>query len=322
MAGMAKSDLPSERYDVCATLTTRRKVVRLDGSFSAPEQKEIRKAVDLPLIVDENCVVQFEDQYFELDKEGLYRFVNWGKVRYDHPLGKPEIIDSRKSCTAVIQHKKDILSLLGSLAVLTVHGHTHDNASHEERLARMKLGGVALTCGSIANLTVTLLTEMGWKARVVQCCRTEGVYDTYNCGHLLCEFFWPKCNKWVLADVDTHQMFVKNGKYLNMAEVKELTDGRKPISLEPLTVPGLGLLDTAEVVTSDFTGMSLFDHVLLDTDLLKEWYRQMFAAVSLADEWMVYCPDPKGRERVKRYYPFANFLDRNEWYERYYGDGV
>lgn len=318
----AKCEPPKVRYDVCATLTTRNRVVPLQGAYAAPKGENVRRADQLPLVVRQSQTVRFEDQYFRLTKEGLYRFVNWGKVRYDHPQGRPEIVDERKSCTAVVLFRKDILSLFGSVAALTVHGHTHDTASHEERLARMKLGGVALTCGSIARFMCRLLADLGWKTRMVQCRRTEGVYDTYNCGHLLFEFYWPKFRKWVLADIDAHQMFVRNGKYLNLAEVKDRIDRDKPISLEPLTPAGLGLIDTTEDVTSDFTGMALCQHILLDMNHLKEWYRKMFAAVTLAEEGVYYCPDPKGRKRIERYCPGARFLCRKDWYETYYGKKV
>lgn len=319
MAEPERQNMSAERWDVRATLTTRREVETIEGAGSAPGGASAVPVETLPLVVRPGLDMRFEDRYFTLKREGLYRFVNWGRVRYAHPLGRPEITDPRRNSRALIVHEKDVFTLLASLAALTAHGHTHDNASHEERLARMKLGGAALTCGSIAAFTCRLLTDMGRKARLVHCLRTEGVYDTYDCGHILCEFYCPERRNWVLADVDTHMMFVSGGEYLDMAGVKALLDDRKPFELEPLTLPGLGVTDTTEEVTTGFTGMALFHHLLLDPEKLMEWYCRMFAAVSLDGDCMVYhCSDPRGQERVKLYHPGVHFLDRAAWLERYY----
>lgn len=319
MAETGREKPPAERWDVRATLTTRREVATIDGSWRAPGGPPAVPVETLPLVVRPGAAVRFEDRYFTLGCEGLYRFVNWGRVRYAHPEGRPEITDSRRASRALIVHEKDVFTLLASLAVLTGHGHTHDRASHEERLDRMKRGAAALTCGSIAAFTCRLLSDMGLKARLVRCLRTEGVYDTYDCGHVLCEFFCPERKKWLLADVDTHMLFVSGGEYLDLAGVKGLLDADRPFALEPLTLPGLGVIDTSEEVTTDFTGMALFHHLLLDREQLVAWYRRMFAAVSLGGDHLVFhCADPRGRARVKRYYPAAVFLERAAWLERYY----
>ncbi len=54
MVKLAKMKLPNERYDICVTFTTRKEVVRIKGSYTAPQNAEIKKVQDLPLIVQQN----------------------------------------------------------------------------------------------------------------------------------------------------------------------------------------------------------------------------------------------------------------------------
>jgi len=313
---------PHPTQDVCANLFSNNAVIDLAGEYDLPDGITAKSVDSLPLVVREDQWVQFEDQYIHLNREGLYRFANWGRVRFDGPDCRPEILDSRKSSAAVILYKENILNLLGCFAVLTVHGHAHDLLSHEDRLAKMKKGTIALTCGSIAGFMCRLLTDMGWRTRLFQCLRIEGPYDSYNCGHLLFEFIWPALDKWVLADVDAHQMFVKNGTFLNMAEVKDLIERGDDFDLYPLTPAGLGVIDTAEPVGTDFTGMAMFDHMLLDPNLLKQWHRRMFAVVAVVEPnkpGYFYCRDPHGRERAHSYNSWFVPMEKETWIKTYYG---
>jgi hypothetical protein len=319
---MKPAEYPRTCQDICANLFSDRTVTDISGTYDLPKGVRAVSVEKLPLVVREEQWVRFEDQYFHLKKEGLYRFANWGKVRFDDAEGRPEILDDRKTSAAVILYKEDILNFLGCFAVLTVHGHPHDPLSHEDRLARMKKGAIALTCGSIARFMCQLLADLGWQTRLFQCRRVEGPYNSYNCGHLLFEFFWPKLDKWVLADVDVHQMFVKDGTFLNMAEVKELIERGHEFDFYPLTPHGLGLIDTTESVSSDFIGMSMFEHMLLDERLLKDWHRRMFTVVAVVEPGKpqrFYCQDPHGRDRARKYDPGLVPMEKQQWLETFYG---
>jgi hypothetical protein len=322
---MEPLEYPRVCQDLCATLFSDRKVQEITGTNNFPDGVEAKSIEELPLVVRESQWIRFEDQYFYLEKEGLYRFANWGKVQFNDPEGRPEVVDKRKSSGAIFLYKSDILNLLGGFAVLTVHGHTHDPFSHEDRLARMKRGVIALTCGSIAGFMCRFLADLGWRTRLFQCLRLEGPYNSYNCGHLLFEFFWPKYDKWVLADVDVHQMFVKDGEFLNMAEVKALIEQGRDFELYPLTPPGLGLIDATESVSTDFIGMSMFDHLLLDPNRLKNWHRQMFAVTAIVEEGKpgyFYCEDAHQRERACKYNGWFKPMEKAAWLATYYKKGL
>ena len=61
---------------------------------------------------------------------------------------------------------------------------------------------MSLTCGEAARLASRVLADRGWRTRVLGARRVTGLYNTYDNGHTLLEFYWPRYRKWVLADTD------------------------------------------------------------------------------------------------------------------------
>ena len=178
-----------------------------------------------------------------------------------------------------------------------------------------------MTCGHISTFLREFLPRLGWRVRAVLCMRLEGAYDTYDNGHSLIEFYWPKFRKWVLADVDLHHMFVKGGTYLNLAEVSELVHTGRDFGLEPLTLPAVGAVDPSDAVTGDFAAYTYAEPMFADERVLKTWYRRCFAVPFVGgddDGWYFHCDNERDRQRILRYSSSYKLLDKRDWLKRFY----
>ncbi len=276
----------------------------------------------LPLVIDEPGWVQFADRYYRLDSEGLYRFWNWGSVFSDNPDDLPTVVDEEREYGSVILYQGDLRTLLSSLMLIHVHGYAHQELPFAEQLCQAKLGHLSLTCGYVAQFACDFLKTVGVDARRVAGLRKEGRYNTYDNGHTLNEVFWPELRKWVLIDIDLHQMFLDRdgGTYLSLAEVSDLINRGEDFYLEPLTPPGMGGVDTSPSVDGDFSGQLMLEGVVLHPDLLREWYRKTLSVplIIAPDAWYFYCEQPHDSARVSRYSPSYKSVSRDQWMTRFY----
>lgn len=309
------------QHDISTQFHAGLNIYYLKGKQRVSSGGTARNVESLPVIVSHAQWVKFADQYFYLRKEGLYRFWTWGKIKYARPYDKPKIINDRKRYTCVILFRKDILVLLGAIATLQVHGDRHEKIVFEKQLGQLKHGNLSLTCGPVSSFMCRLLSNLGWKARPVGCIRVEGIYNTYSNGHVLFEFYWPKYRKWVLADVDMHNMFYKNGQYLNMGEVKEFIHRGQDFGIKPLTSPAIGTVDLSDAVSGRFGSVGCCEPMFASHDIMKEWYRRMFAVSCLQHDGhsYFYLDDARGRNRICRNFPYVKPMDRRDWLKRFYG---
>ncbi len=291
------------------------------GSYVRPTQATIKSVGTLPLVVRKPQWVKFSDQYFHIQKEGLYRFWDWGKVKKTGPGALPKTIGKARQYAQVIFFRNDILRFLGSLAVIHLHGTHHQKLPHTKRLIEAKRGNLSLTCSYISDFCCELLKEFRWKTRRVAALRVKGEWNTFDNGHSLFEFYWPKLKKWILADVDMHSMFLKNGNYLSLGEVSQLIQQGKDFDLEPLTHPGFGGLDTSDGVLKNFSFSAMCEVMNYDPQIKKEWYRQTLEVPLIIDDqgaWF-YCDNPKDRERtITNYSPWYKPMDKKDWFRKFY----
>lgn len=281
---------------------------------------------ELPLIVRQPCWVQFLDNYYEADRQGLYRFWNWGKVYYEHPDAIPQVaapsdgyLPTDHCYDGFIRFDDDILALLGSISILHLHGHHHDRLSYQQKLQRLREGSLSLTCGDIAALVMQLLGDLGFRARRLYTLRLEGTWNTYDNGHILLEFFWNEYNKWVAVDIDLHCMFTRHGAFLNFSDLHSLTMQGKSYELTPLTAADELLLDASDSILSTFPGMRLFEPVFLDVCRQKQWYNTVFAAGGFqVDDTMVWASQHPDAARLNRSSSVDTILKWSDFVHRFY----
>jgi hypothetical protein len=281
-----------------------------------------RNVATLPLVISKPQWVRFADRYFYLREEGLYRFWDWGQVTYPQSGCVPTVVDETKKYSSVILFRNDILSLLRAVAVLCVHGYRQDSLNFKEMVEELKRGSLSISCGTISSFMCKLLNKLGWQARVVSGRRIEGQFNSYDNGHVLFEFYWPKYRKWVLADVDTHQMFLKNGRYLNLAEVSKLINDRENFELKPLTLPITANIDTSDYMENNFPAAACFIPVFSDNDLLKHWLTRTLAVpchMGQDGKWYYYCENQRACTRIRHSYPSFEFVKKDVWLRQFYG---
>ena len=152
--------------------------------------------------------------------------------------------------------------------------------------------------------------------------RVTGLYDTYDNGHTLLEFYWPRYRTWVLADTDMAHVFpAGHGQagYLGMREVAARIAAGEGFVAEPLTTTP-PRIDSSEAVAGDFCGFEQFVPGFGDDAELDAWYRRMFAAPYHFDgSTQVFCAaTDRIRRLLQRNEPGAEVLAPAAWAQRFY----
>lgn len=145
-------------------------------------------------------VYLFHEQAYDLNQEGLYRFVDPEKKNYQR-----------------IVFSKDIKALLSSLSWIVTHGEEDDTASYVQLMHYAMHRKLLLTCESVSRFAMQLLSEFGIKARIVGGYTLEP-WNTYNSGHYLLEVYDSNIRRWMLYDIDNDMSFSKEGHPLSLIE--------------------------------------------------------------------------------------------------------
>ncbi len=316
--------LPNVRHEICLQHYEGRKMTMPKGMYKLPARQSVKKVQALPLIIRKPQWVKFGDKYFFLQKEGLYRFWDWGKVKFssEFPDDMPKVLNGRKEkeYSCVIMYRGDVLKLMSSLATIHVHGRGHQDLSFSDQLSKMKRGCISLTCGNFATFMISLFKKLGIKGRFAAGMCLGEPYNSYDNGHSLNEIFSTRLRKWILVDADVGQVFLKNGRYLNLYEVSELIRAKKDFDLQSLMVPEVGAWDTSEAVNGNFPSFSFSGIAFGNENNVKAWYRRVLRVPLLQAEGGLYffCENSRDRERVLRYSSEYKAIDKNEWLRRFY----
>jgi|GEM_PF-3532930 len=211
----------------------------------------------------------FGDFTYELDKEGLYRFVSLGSRNEQR-----------------IVYSGDVKRLISSLSWILAHGKRDNGLIPEEITEKAKNSKVILVCGGAVDWTRKVLSGSGVKSRVVMI-RSLAKAVSYNDKHLMLEVYDETLGKWVLYDIDNNVMFEYKGSPLSFSEfmtrVKEMDYTIERIS-EDFNLDISGFEDAARHYNFTF----LFEGLMPFDDNLKKWY------ADIGDEAVVY--DGEGRK--------------------------
>ncbi len=313
--------VPRTRHQVLAHIHHQRSVAEITGRTACPSGGRAARVERLPVIIREAKWAKLADRYFFLRKEGLYRFWDWGKAKWTREDVAPELVDATNRYSCVILFRKDVLELLGAIAALQYHGNRHHSLPFDEQLAHLKHGVLSLTCGPSSEFVRTLLDGLGYRTRAVQTIRVEGEWNTYNSGHVMFEFFWPEQKKWVLADVNAHRMFVKDGVYLSAGEAMEVARRGDDYEFEWLTPRGIGLVDISAGVLGEFPGYVAGEHGFASDEAVKRSLALLLPMVMLPEggHYYFYADSPALLKRISSYAPDAIAVSRDEWWEKLYG---
>ena len=183
---------------------------------SAPGGVKLLALEDLPLVLEEPAVVTLGGSTYALEREGLYRLREKGKV-----------------VRQTILYRGDAWRLAGHLDRLYVYGARHQLGGIEQITERARTGElVALQCGMVAVFVVTHLSERKIPARVVNCF-TADAWHGYDDGHVLVEVLDPAEKRWVLFDATLGARYRKDGRWLDLLDVAQLyRAGGRPDEVE------------------------------------------------------------------------------------------
>jgi hypothetical protein len=294
----------------------------LQGGAEFPKGQRPPPVASLPLIVRDQQWVKFANRYYYLDREGLYRFWDWGRIRLEESKGKPRLLSKRRDHSSVILYRRDLMTLLHSLAAVHVHGYAHTRASYEQKLQAAKAGSLSTICYETGMFLCRLLGEMGLRARFVMGMRHRGCYNVYDNGHSLIEIYWPGMDRWVLADVDLHCMFLRNGRYLSLLELYETLRQGRPLEIERLAPGCMGSIDTTDNVAGRFSYPLYIEAIFGDDALMKQWLSTCFASLGIEDQgcYWYFSDIPSERPRLAKYMKDYRVIDKARWIRRFYGD--
>ena len=155
----------------------------------------------------------FSNKIYDLDKEGLYRFIH------------PGVINEQR-----IVFENNLDSLLSSIAWIHSHGNKDDEENYTDFLKKAKISKIFATCGSVSEWTARFLKEHGFRVRIVAVLTLDD-WNSYDNGHILIEVFKEELKKWVVYDIDNDAYFTKDGNPLSLIEfTKQVRDGKYDIN--------------------------------------------------------------------------------------------
>ena len=242
----------------------------------------------------------FSGNTYNLDKEGVYRFVNPGKYNIQR-----------------IVFEKDLNALLSSIAWIYSHGNNDDEKEYSEILQKAKNEKIFATCGTISNWSVQFLKEFGVKARIVAVLTLDD-WNSYDNGHILVEVYREELKKWILYDVDNDAFFSSNGIPLSLLEfVKKVREDDYDIEF----IARKNDIDISNFVDREnsYDYGFLIEARFLNEQTRRKWYKRVFQVPMIVDECKSYFFDNTNKDKILSYSSFYEFLDKKEFLDRFYG---
>ena len=242
----------------------------------------------------------FSGNTYNLDKEGVYRFVNPGKYNIQR-----------------IVFEKDLNALLSSIAWIYSHGNNDDEKEYSEILQKAKNEKIFATCGTISNWSVQFLKEFGVKARIVAVLTLDD-WNSYDNGHILVEVYREELKKWILYDVDNDAFFSSNGIPLSLLEfVKKVREDDYDIEF----IARKNDIDISNFVDREnsYDYGFLIEARFLNEQTRRKWYKRVFQVPMIVDEGKSYFFDNTNKDKILSYSSFYEFLDKKEFLDRFYG---
>lgn len=217
-----------------------------------------QKIEELPLIVQGPLKVEFAGKTYHIEQEGLYRFT---------------IITRSVRNLIMIKDKNSVMPILKALSFIQVHGNRDTCFSFEERkkliLSRY---WISLTCGDIAALAKEILSNSGFKSRLVSSFTLED-WNTYNNGHVLLEVFFPSISKWVLVDIDMGYVFLDDSKLIDAITFWRCVRQNKQPVFVPLSPKEV---DPLWLENNNYSYSHMWRTFVKDIPSKWDWYKRIF----------------------------------------------
>ena len=263
-------------------------------------ESQSKKGKNLPaqLIISKGKYM-FSNKIYDLDKEGLYRFIH------------PGVTNEQR-----IVFENNLDSLLSSIAWIHSHGNKDDKKNYTDVLKKARNSKIFATCGSVSEWTVRFLKERGFRVRVVAVLTLDD-WNSYDNGHILIEVFKEELKKWVVYDIDNDAYFTKDGNPLSLIEfTKQVRDDKYDINF----IAKKNDIDTSNFFDKEnnYDYSFLIEARFLDQDTRRKWYKRVFQVPMIVDDKYSYFFDKENKTKIMTYSSFYRFLDENEFLSRFY----
>ncbi len=267
----------------------------LDSTVLMPDRGD--KAEILPdQLVIKPGVYQVKGRVYNLNKEGLYRFIQPG----DENLQR-------------IVYQKDVISFVSALCWIHSHGTIDDEnwKDVDGLIEKAKTGKLIMTCGPFSNFASKLLTANGIRARSVSS-RVMVPENEGDDGHVLVEAFVN--GRWVLFDVDSHMMFKRNGRYLNLLDMVIAVRENDYELVKLSSAPRLAVGSFKE---NGYDYGFWMEASTASDKSLQRWYKRVLRLPRFGLD--ITCPKEE-RDEMKKNWPDNIWVSENDFREKYYSE--
>lgn len=247
---------------------------------------------------------EYYGNLYRLDTPGVYRFM------------KPYKDNSQR---IVFKKGEDVQVLLSSLAWIITHGYRDDAKSFNQWMQIAKTRKLSLICIKVAELTRQVLTQEGYRVRLVQTATLEP-RTGYNDLHVMDEVYIPKYKKWVLFDVDNGVYFTHKGNMLSLLELIKYAQ-KKDYRLNFIANDTrLDIANYYVMLKNNNRYSFAFLAEWIDADL-KLWYKRVVqVGIINTPKKAYFTTDNETVKRyVTKYYPWFTYMPKKRFINIFYG---
>lgn len=261
---------------------------------------ELINSADLPnSLIIRPGKFQFGGKTYNLNKEGLYRFVYPGKENQQR-----------------IVYEKNIDALLSGISWIYSHGNSDDNKTYQEINEKALYSKIFATCGSISEWAKKILDDNNIRSRIVSSL-TLDQWNSYDNGHILLEVYKKDLKKWVVYDLDNNSFFSKNGIPLSLIEfsVHSINSDYK-INYLASNVN----VDIANFVDdkTNYDYAFLMEARFANENSRKQWYKRVMQVPLIGDDKFNYFSNDANIARVTSYSSYYKHMDKEQFLRKFY----
>ena len=244
---------------------------------------------------------KFDEKTYDLNREGLYRFVYPGKENHQR-----------------IVYEKNIDALLSGISWIYSHGNSDDNKTYQEINEKALYSKIFATCGSISEWAKKILEENNIKARIVSSLTLEQ-WNSYDNGHILLEVYRNDFKKWVVYDLDNNSFFSTNGTPLSLIEFST----QSAVSDYMINY----LASNSNVDVANFVdGKTNYDYAFLmearfaNENSRKQWYKRVMQVPLIGDGKFNYFFNDSDISRVMSYSSYYKHMNKEQFLKQFYSE--
>jgi len=259
-----------------------------------PSESQIAKDLPQELIIEPGIYKVFGSSY-NLQKEGVYRFILPNKANEQR-----------------IVYKNNPHALLSGIAWLFVHGDRDNGEKNSKLMQKATQEKLVATCGKITSFAKSILSEKKIESRIVSAL-TNDPLNGFDDSHVLIEVKFS--DGWRVYDLDNNNVFKKQGRYLNLIELKEAFANN---SFELEKIADDPVIDATDFKASGYDFGFYTEQKLANDSLLKEWYKRIFGTVFVEQGNVYYYYDGFDEIKIKSFYPNSKKVEQKEFKSKFY----